>query len=82
MILMSNGIEYPYRNLDQNSRIMCYKKFVTLQLKVCESSVGWRQYGFFDEQFNERVTIVFEMSDDDLTVIPSHNFDCERDLAI
>ena len=41
-----------------------------------------RQFGFFGEQFNERATIVSEMSDDDLTLIPSHNFDCERDLAI
>ena len=41
-----------------------------------------RQYGFFGEQFNERATIVSEMFDDDLTLTPSHNFDCERDLTI
>ena len=41
-----------------------------------------REYGFFGEQFNKRVTIVSEMYDDDLTLIPSHNLDCERDLAI
>ena len=41
-----------------------------------------REYGFFGKQFNERVTIVSEMSDDDLTLIPPHNLDCEKDLAI
>ena len=34
-----------------------------------------REYGFFGEQFNKRETIVSEMSDDDLTLIPSHNLD-------
>ena len=29
-----------------------------------------RENGFFGEQFNERATIVSEMSDDDLTLIP------------
>ena len=38
-------------------------------------------YGFFGEQFNERTSIVSEMSDGDLNLIPSHNLDCERDLA-
>ena len=41
-----------------------------------------REYGFFREQFNERATIVSEMSDNDLTLIPSHKLDCERDLEI
>ena len=40
------------------------------------------KYGFFGEQFSERATIVSEISDDDLTLIPYHNLDCERDLAI
>ena len=41
-----------------------------------------REYGFFSEQFNERANIVSEMSDDDLTLIPTHNLDCEREMAI
>ena len=54
--------------------------------KVCDAAAdGLRiqrghEYGFFGEKFNERATIVSEMSDDDLTLIPSHNLDCERDL--
>ena len=52
-----------------------------LQLNVCESSVGVSMV-FFGEQFNERATIFSEMSDEDLTLVPSHNLDCERDLAI
>ena len=39
------------------------------------------EYGFFGEQFNERTSIVSEMSDGNLNLIPSHNLDCERDLA-
>ena len=56
--------------------------------KMCDAAAeglliqGGREYGFFGEQFNERTTIVSEMHDDDLTLIPSHNLDCERDLAI
>ena len=40
------------------------------------------RYGFFGKQFNERATIVSEMSDDNLTLIPSHNLYCERYLVI
>ena len=44
----------------------------------------WRgcRYGFFGKQLNERATIVFEISDDNLTLITSHNLDCERYLVI
>ena len=35
------------------------------------------EYGLFGKQFNERTTALSEMSDDDLTLIPSHNLDCE-----
>ena len=56
--------------------------------KMCDSAAEGlriqrgREYGLFREQFNERATIVSEMSDDGLTLIPSHNLDCEKDLAI
>ena len=56
--------------------------------KMCDVAVEglWIQrgneYGFFGDQFNERATIVSEMSGDDLVLIRSHNLDCERDLAV
>ena len=55
--------------------------------KVCDAAADGlriqrgREYGFFGEKFNERATIVSEMSDEDLTLIPSHNLDCVRDLG-
>ena len=55
--------------------------------KVCDAAAyglriqRGREYGFFGEKFNERATIVSEMSDEDLTLIPSHNLDCVRDLG-
>ena len=56
--------------------------------KICDAAAEGlriqrgREYGFFGEQFNERATTVSGISDDELTLIPSHNLDCERDLAI
>ena len=58
-----------------------------LQKISCAAAEGLRiqrgrNYGFFGEQINERATIVSERPDDYVTLIPSHNLDCERDLAI
>ena len=52
--------------------------------KICDAAAEGLQiqhrheYGFFGEQFNERATIVSEMSDSHT----SHIVDCKRDLAI
>ena len=65
-----------------------YKKISEICYKKCDTAAEGRriqrgrEYGFFNEQFNERATIVSEMLDNDLTLIPSHNLDCERNLPI
>ena len=56
--------------------------------KMCDAAAEGLQiqhgheYGFIGEEFNETATIVSKMSDENLTLIPSHNLGCERDLVI
>lgn len=74
---MSNRIEYPLRNLDQKTRNICYKKCVTLQLKVVESSVGVSMVSLMSNSVKEQLLFLKCW-----ITIPSHNLDCERHLAI
>ena len=41
-----------------------------------------REYGFFGEEFTPRATIVAHLPDEELSLIPSNNLECERNLSV